>query len=141
VTATSQAAQGDGYGWELTARPQDVELWRKEVAVAVAALGGDRDGVELAQLGVSELLTNALKHVDDPACRLEVYRDRGGIWVRLFDRSRGVPAVLAPDWETESGRGLWLLREMADGLGYVLTASGKWVWIRISLPGPGQVAA
>lgn len=141
MAETSQAAQGDGYAWELTARPQDVELWRKEVAAAVVALGGDGEGVALAQLGVSELLTNAIKHVTDPACRLEVRRDHGRIWVRLFDRSRGAPAVLSPDWEAESGRGLWLLREMADGLGYVLTASGKWVWFRISLPEPDRTAA
>jgi serine/threonine-protein kinase RsbW len=141
VTVTSQAAQGDGYAWDLTACPQDIELWRKEVAAAVTALGGEGHVAEVAQLGVSELLANTIKHVADPACRLEVYRDSGGIWVRLFDGSRAVPAVLAPDWEAESGRGLWLLREMADGLGYVLTENGKWVWFRISLPEPGRVAA
>ena len=142
MTVTAQDAQDDGvYAWDLTVRAQDIELWRKEVAVAVAALNGDGEAVSLAQLGVSELLANTFKHVDDPACRLEVERQGRAVYVRLFDRSRQVPAVLVPDWEAECGRGLWLLREMADGLGYTLLADGKWVWFRCALPQPGRAAA
>jgi serine/threonine-protein kinase RsbW len=129
------------YAWTFTVLAQDVELWRKEIGAAVSALGGESEVLETVQLGVSELLANVLAHVADPVCRLEVLRDGCGICVRLFDHSREVPAVLAPDGEAERGRGLWLLREMADGLGYVLTASGKCVWFRVAVPCAGRVAA
>ncbi len=127
--------------WQLTVAAQDIALWRKQVGVAIDLLGGGRDAVEVAQLGVSELLANVVTHVDDPSCRLEVLRVERAACVRLFDRSRQVPAVRVPDWEAERGRGLWLLREVADGMGYALTGSGKWVWFRVALPDAGQVAA
>jgi anti-sigma regulatory factor (Ser/Thr protein kinase) len=137
VTSNDRPRQG----WDVLAEPCDVELWRKEVGALVADLGGDGRAVEVARHGVSELLTNVITHVEDRACRLEVLRDENGICVRVFDRSRVVPAVRVAPWDAETGRGLWLLREMADAMGYVLTASGKWVWFRIAVPDAGRVAA
>ena len=32
-----------------------------------------------------------------------------------------------------SGRGLWLLRELAFDIGYTLTTGGKWVWLHCAL--------
>ncbi|WP_374203315.1 ATP-binding protein [Streptomyces sp. ST2-7A] len=73
----------------------------------------------------------------DRRCRLEVRRDGDTVRVRLFDRSRRVPAVLVPGWESESGRGLWLLREMTAALGYTCVPEGKWVWFTVPLTTPG----
>ncbi|MCE7082828.1 ATP-binding protein [Streptomyces sp. ST2-7A] len=126
------------HAWELTASKQDIALWREKAGAAVAALGGGSEAVETARLGVSELLANVVAHVADPRCRLEVTRDESGIRVRLFDRSRRPPAVLRPNWESEHGRGLWLVRELSEALGYVLTGSGKWVWFRVGAPAPGR---
>ncbi|MDB1088071.1 ATP-binding protein [Streptomyces sp. ACA25] len=138
---TRADTDGTGHAWELRAEATTLGLWRKEVAMAVAKLGGNCEAVEVARLGVSELLSNVAAHVADPACRLEVLRDQGGIRVQLFDHSPVAPAVLTPRWEAERGRGLWLLRELADGLGYVLTPSGKWVWFVINSAEPDREAS
>ncbi|MBU7598566.1 ATP-binding protein [Streptomyces sp. P38-E01] len=124
------------YQWELRIRPEDLESWRRQVAHVVRELGGDYGAVAVARLGVSELLSNVCKHVGDRRCRLEVEREGAGVRVRLFDRSPQVPAVRVPTWDAEEGRGLWLLREMADALGYTCTPDGKWVWFRCLLATP-----
>ncbi|WP_308294811.1 ATP-binding protein [Streptomyces sp. JJ66] len=132
VTLTMRTTEGRerAYSWDLRARAQDVEGWRRAVGEAVGVLGGDADAVALARLGVSELLANVVRHVDDPRCCLLVEEEQGLLYVRVFDRSRDAPAVTMPDWDAESGRGLWLLREMTDAFGYTCTPGGKWVWFR-----------
>ncbi|SFC44630.1 ATP-binding protein [Streptomyces aidingensis] len=128
------------YEWNLLAEAREIESLRGRVGDAVRSLGGDTDAVESARLGVSELLANAVQHVEDPHLRLVVLRERGAVFVKLFDRSPKVPAVSTPDWDSDSGRGLWLLREMTDAMGYTCTPTGKWVWFRCPLA-KAEVAA
>lgn len=122
------------YQWELRVRSQELEHWRDQVGCVLKELGGDASAVAVARLGVSELLSNVCKHVGDRRCRLVVEREGVSVCVRLFDRSPQVPAVRVPAWDAEEGRGLWLLREMADELGYTCTPGGKWVWFRCRVP-------
>lgn len=124
------------HAWETTVEAWEIEVWRREVAAAVRAMGGDRAAVETARLGISELLSNVCRHVTDRRCRLEVRQGRGTALVRLYDRSCRAPAVQVPDWDTERGRGLWLLRETADALGYTCVPGGKWVWFTVLLDSP-----
>ncbi|MQS08573.1 ATP-binding protein [Streptomyces sp. IF17] len=115
-----------------------VRRLREEVASLVREWGGCPDTVALVRLGVSELITNVIKHVEDPRCRLEVHHLGSEIRVRLFDRSREVPAVTVPAWDAEGGRGLWLLRDLTTGLGYTCVPEGKWVWFTVRLEPAGQ---
>ncbi|MCK1796908.1 ATP-binding protein [Streptomyces sp. XM4193] len=134
MTVTAHAAdERRDFSRELVAQPSGIEFWRRQVAHLVRELGGDPGAVAVARLGVSELLSNVCKHVGDRRCRLEVEREGAGVCVRLFDRSPQVPAVRVPRWDAEEGRGLWLLREMADALGYTCVPDGKWVWFRCLL--------
>ncbi|TNM33682.1 ATP-binding protein [Streptomyces sedi] len=118
------------YTWDLTAAPQTIERWRARAAETVALLGGDQDAVALTRLGVSELLSNVAKHVTDPRCVLIVGRETDGFRVTVRDRSPHPPAMTIPDWDAESGRGLWLLAEMVRDWGYSRIPGGKAVWFR-----------
>lgn len=129
----SHLPSGGRLAWVLTVMAPDIEQWRKEIAAAVTELGGGREAVDVARLGVTELLANVAEHVADPECCLQLVWDTNSVCVRLFDRSLALPAASAAADDAERGRGLWLLRELTDGLGYVLTGSGKWVWFRIHL--------
>ncbi|WP_173019458.1 ATP-binding protein [Streptomyces alkaliphilus] len=125
------------FAWEITARAAEVGEWRERVAVVVRGLGGDAEAVSVARLGTSELLTNVIRHVGDPWCRLEVVGWRRETRVRVFDRGREVPAIAAPDEDAEGGRGLVLLRALTDRLGYTCTPDGKWVWFEVPLTARG----
>lgn len=122
------------HAWRLTARRHEIARWRYEVAAAARGLGANRGAIEVAALGVTELLSNVCKHVGTEArCELVVEQEDKSLCVRLFDPSREAPRVQIPDLLSETGRGLWLLREMAEDIGYILTPEGKWVWVHCAL--------
>ncbi|WP_107081698.1 ATP-binding protein [Streptomyces sp. SBT349] len=131
--------------WLLTAEAKDITCWRRVVAQSLRGWQAPVTSVELACLGVSELLANVIRHVADRRCRLEVSRTGGSALVSVFDRSRALPDVATPSWSAERGRGLWLLREMAgaEELGFRFAAEpwGKVVWLRCCLASTSEVAA
>ncbi|MEV1010104.1 ATP-binding protein [Streptomyces sp. NPDC049881] len=124
------------YAWALTAREREIGVWRRVVADVFGGWGAAEEAVELARLGVSELLTNVCRHVDDPACYLQVVRDAGQAVVLVIDRSRRMPKnTEEPDWAAATGRGLWMLREMAGEFGVQTLPyrQGKAVWFACDL--------
>jgi serine/threonine-protein kinase RsbW len=139
VDAVHEAEGDEVCSWRLTARPQDIERWRAVVAETVTRLGGDPDAVSLARLGVSELLSNVVKHVADPRCLLVIAPEGSDFRITVRDRSTEAPAVTRPPWDADSGRGLWLLREMAGDLGYTCFPGGKAVWFRCPLRSRSEV--
>ncbi|MFJ1606580.1 ATP-binding protein [Streptomyces sp. NPDC088253] len=89
---------------------------------------------EEAELAVTELATNVIKHVGEGADALLVLEpvdDR--LRVEVHDKSRVVPTVRSAGYELECGRGLHLLSAMCLEWGTLLTASGKAVWCELSL--------
>lgn len=126
------------YGQSLMADGQNVESWRRRAADVVRGWGGSASAVELVRLGVSELLSNVIRHVAERRCYLRIVRIGGEVTVQVFDRSRKLPVIgEAPDWDTESGRGLWMLREMATRFGceHTFHCDGKIVWFSCDLHG------
>lgn len=115
------------YGQSLTACAVEVGRWRAVAGEIAFAWGGDRDTVELVRLGVSELITNVARHVENPRCYLRMTRIGWEVTVQLFDRSRRLPVIPS-------------VREMADGFGCerTLRCAGKIVWFRCVLPGGGR---
>ncbi|GAA3873443.1 ATP-binding protein [Streptomyces sedi] len=115
--------------WALTIRPREIGHWREAVADLLRDWRAREEVIALGEHGVSELLANVLRHVDDPRCSLRVSRTRRDLLVEVLDRSCRPPRVgLRPHWSAECGRGLWLLREMVDDLGYMPTPypAGEW---------------
>jgi anti-sigma regulatory factor (Ser/Thr protein kinase) len=119
--------------WHVTAEARTIERWRNAAAAATAEMGGDADAVAVVRLGVSELLSNVVKHAEDKTCRLTVRVDEKWVYVHVDDTSRQAPALTTPTWDAESGRGLWLLNSMVTDWGYDCRADGKAVWFRAPL--------
>ncbi|MFF1476127.1 ATP-binding protein [Streptomyces sp. NPDC058301] len=91
-----------------------------------------------AQLAVSELASNVIKHVGEGVAAtlvLEAAADR--LRIELHDKSHAVPTRTQAACDAECGRGLHLLAGLAMDWGTVLTATGKAVWCELSLePAP-----
>ncbi|MGP4111887.1 ATP-binding protein [Streptomyces sp. 4N509B] len=118
--------------WSLTARREDLARFRRLASAAMREWGQPPHVAEVVLHGVTELLSNVARHVADPRCTLELTLVDQAVEVCVHDRSSTLPTITLPDWTAEEGRGLWLLREMADGLGFAPTDDGKRVWVRVS---------
>jgi anti-sigma regulatory factor (Ser/Thr protein kinase) len=84
-----------------------------------------------AELLVSELVTNAVRH-GTPPIRLQVECDEGhDMVVRVTDANPEPPRRLRPDAADESGRGMELVDIVSDDWGVELLPDGKQVWFRL----------
>lgn len=113
--------------------PAEVSLLRRAVAKQLSQWGMPT-AAEEAELLVTELATNVIKHVGDGASAtliLEWRRER--LRVEVHDKSHTVPSLRAAICDDECGRGLHLLAALAVDWGTVLTAVGKAVWCEIPL--------
>jgi anti-sigma regulatory factor (Ser/Thr protein kinase) len=91
--------------------------------------GGPAVG-ETAELLVSELVTNAVRHTSSPAVSVSAavvdHQLRVVVGDSQVDQPRR-PAQL-PDSASPGGRGLWILDALSSGWGSQPTAAGKDVW-------------
>ncbi|MCT2594174.1 ATP-binding protein [Streptomyces sp. N2-109] len=140
MSVTHRADETDhaSYSWQLIVKLEELAHFRRLAGCVMREWGQCRRVREMVLHGVTELLANVHQHADDPRCLLEIVWRGEAIHVTVFDGSSRLPVVEKPDWCSESGRGLWLLREMADGFGYGPAPGGKRVWIRVEV---GDVAA
>lgn len=118
------------------AEPAEVRLLRKAAAAQLSQWGMPVAADE-AELLVTELATNVIKHVGEGASAtliLEWRTER--LRVEVHDKSRTVPTLRTADCDEECGRGLHLLAALAVDWGTVLTAAGKAVWCEISTGSP-----
>lgn len=79
-----------------------------------------------AELAVSELAANVIKHVGRGAAAalvLEVAADR--LRIELHDKSHRVPVLGSTACDDECGRGLHLLRRLGCRLGHVADCDGE----------------
>jgi anti-sigma regulatory factor (Ser/Thr protein kinase) len=91
---------------------------------------GNADAIELA---VSELVTNGVTATVEAGFPLPVHfwliSDGSQVLILVQDASPCPPVCLAPDGETESGRGLMLVEAVSTEWGsYPCPAAGKVVW-------------
>ncbi|WP_052850358.1 ATP-binding protein [Streptomyces avicenniae] len=135
LTTPGTGARRLTHSWLLTARREDLARFRRLVSLALREWDQPPHVVEVVLHGVTELLANVARHVDNPRCTLELTDLGDAVRVAVHDRSATLPRITLPDWTAEEGRGLWLLREMADELGFEATDEGKCVWVRVSSAG------
>ena len=115
----------------LVSGPRGVQDARQRVVDTCREIGRP-DLVECAQLGVSELVTNALLHATAPVrvcVRGTVKHPR----VEVHDGSRVRPVLPSPDSGDDEllltfGRGLAIVARCADAWGAQIEADGKTVW-------------
>lgn len=85
-------------------------------------------------LMVSELATNAVRHAAS-SFTVSIERQAGSIRVAVTDAGHGTPTVQSPAPTDYSGRGLLIVRSLADSWGVTETSggSGKTVWFVLDL--------
>ncbi|MGP9021045.1 ATP-binding protein [Streptomyces sp. BR1] len=85
---------------------------------------------EAAELAVTELLANVVRHVPDRYCVLKLRRRPHGVRIEVSDGFPQLPLPRAASDDDESGRGLVLLDAVVDkwGVSPGLTKTGKTIW-------------
>ena len=92
---------------------------------------------DAAELAVTELVANVVRHVPDRKCALLVLRQTAGVRVEMADDCPELPTVSAkePSPDSESGRGLVLLDALADRWGVLPgPGTGKTIWFECTQP-------
>lgn len=94
------------------------------------------DLIDDIELCVSELATNALLHGVPPGREFAVQLDLTNDLVRLAvrDSGDGRPEIQHPDESSCSGRGLFLVGELAADFGVAHHVVGKTVWAAFKRP-------
>lgn len=104
-----------------------VRWWVRE---CLTRAGADPDARGRAELLISELATNAIKHAHGVQVMVTV-QTGAHIEAAVRDNDTTLPILRhAEPWET-GGRGLALVAALADDWGVEPTGAGKWVWFRV----------
>jgi len=113
--------------------PAEVGLLRRAVVRQLGRWGMPVAAYE-AELLVTELATNVVKHVGEGAAGTLIleWRDER-LRLEVHDKSRSIPSLESAGCDDECGRGLHLVAALAMDWGTVLTAAGKAVWCEIPL--------
>jgi anti-sigma regulatory factor (Ser/Thr protein kinase) len=120
----------------LAACPESVKTGRDFTRIALGLWGMDTL-TDLAELIVSELVTNALRHGVPPArrasgencIRLRLLAQAPFVMCMVTDPGRGIPVLRDSDAEAESGRGLTVVEACCVRWGWhLLDEGGKVVW-------------
>ncbi|KUO02000.1 ATP-binding protein [Streptomyces caeruleatus] len=118
--------------------PLEVGLLRRAAAKQLSQWGIPA-AVEEAELLVTELATNVIKHVGEGVAATLVLEWRDGrLRVEMHDRSEAFPAASPGSWGDECGRGLHLLAALSAAWGTALTAAGKSVWCEVAVDSMGM---
>jgi anti-sigma regulatory factor (Ser/Thr protein kinase) len=91
------------------------------------------EAIEVAALLVTELVTNAILHART-AIVVAVEATPGRVVLRVSDGSETKPAVRDFGPDASTGRGIWLVEQLATTWGVERSAAGKEVWCEIDFP-------
>jgi|GEM_PF-1689426 anti-sigma regulatory factor (Ser/Thr protein kinase) len=114
----------------LTSRPESAATARR-LALSVVRLWGLPHLAETVELLVSELVGNAVRHTGARTFGLRMRRLRGGVRVEVRDPSRALPCLMPVRPMDVSGRGMFLVNELADRWGVDLLGRGKTTWFEL----------
>lgn len=135
VSADLALSDDAAAGWtqELPRSLESPAMARRAVCVLLVGWGTPPAVVEVAELLVSELVTNAVMHaVSRPCLHVTAVPPRLRISVR--DSAADAPRLADTDDEVEGGRGLVLVQALASRWGTEADRLGKWVWFEVDLP-------
>lgn len=123
---------------ELPHLPEAVPEARRAVRRVLTERGTPDESVAVAELLVSELVTNAVKYGEPPIWLLLELRP-GLIHASISDTSTSLPTRRDPTPVSEGGRGLLVLDALAGAWGAATADAGKYLWfdLPVPLPTPG----
>jgi DNA-binding NarL/FixJ family response regulator len=94
---------------------------------------------DVAQLVVSELVTNAITHAAS-SCQLRLMLTSSGVRVEVHDDGTGTPDPQPPSDDGEHGRGMYLIAACSTAWGIeLLSGTGKVVWAELPLSASADV--
>ncbi|MFF9334779.1 ATP-binding protein [Streptomyces albogriseolus] len=116
----------------LPSLPESAAIARRLVQIVILRRWGLHPKfTEDAVLLVSELVGNAVRHTGARAFGLRMRHRRGWIRVEVRDPSRALPCLMPVQEMDVSGRGLFLVDELADRWGVDLLSHGKTTWFEM----------
>jgi anti-sigma regulatory factor (Ser/Thr protein kinase) len=126
------------YSVELGATPEAARAARSYVTDVLTAWAVRDDLIDTARLLTSELATNAITHGESQGGTfiLEVRSFGCCFGVEVADHSPNTPALRSVATDTETGRGLLLVAEVADSWGFYFTGDRKHVWFHLRITDP-----
>lgn len=121
---------------ELSLPPEVASVTRARHYVRDTLMAfGVPDCADDAQLAVSELIANAVKHARTPLV-LELMADDDCLTVTVADEERELASQVQQHALAESGRGLRIVAAVASDWGVEPRATGKALWFRLPLRKP-----
>ncbi len=109
--------------------PQSVHAARRFATDALAGLPAE--ALESAELMVSELATNCIRH-ERTSFYVTISRRAGEVRVEVTDSGSGVPTMRSPGPNEPSGRGLQIVDMLSDEWGIEPEVpAGKTVWFSL----------
>ncbi|HSX96317.1 MAG TPA: SpoIIE family protein phosphatase, partial [Streptomyces sp.] len=118
--------------WELPADPARVSEVRAAAQRQMSDWGLD-EAAFAAELMLSELVTNAIRHGGGPI-RVRLLHDRSLI-CEVSDTSSTAPHLRRAATTDEGGRGLFLVAQLSQSWGTRYTPEGKVIWAQCGLEG------
>lgn len=118
--------------WRLVLDPGEVGRARRLVRERLLRWGLPH-AVETAELLVSEVVTNAVRHAHTHHVVLRLVRAEA-LLCEVSDDDHELPALLSAGPDDEYGRGLRVVSELAREWGTSRTRQGKTVWFEQALP-------
>lgn len=126
----------------LRARAELVRNAREFVCLIMRSHGAASDAVDDAELIVSELVTNVVRHCGrtlGPVAVVELTKIGTLLRIEVYDASPLVPVQRTTDSGEEYGRGLTIVAALADQWGHDVTSEGKCVWCELTA-WPGETS-
>ncbi|MGA4840697.1 ATP-binding protein [Streptomyces sp. G45] len=120
---------GDSYRLTFTVGEHSVRPVRRILRMYLVGWGLDglRDAAELA---LTELVTNVIRHVPDRHCSVLIARREGGVRVEVTDGCPALPTPVRLRGLAEHGRGLLLVDAVTDrwDVTVLRDRAGKTIW-------------
>lgn len=133
VGTLRQVTPTPGQDEELVLTASRAAPGRARDHLAQVCAGWGRDELEAAQLLVTELVTNAVRHGAGPV-RLHTRLQEDGLHVGVADDGAGQPTLQEVPPRATGGRGLYIVNALADRWGVEPSdaGTGKTVWFEIN---------
>ncbi|WP_406229241.1 SpoIIE family protein phosphatase [Streptomyces anthocyanicus] len=130
----SRVPQEQVAAWDLPWDPRSASSARRKTLTQVGEWGRE-DLAFTAELVVSELVGNVIRHTEQGPVRLRLLHLHRDLIIEVYDGSQSMPHMQPIRLMEESGRGLMMIGEIAaamnGGWGSRYTQDGKCIWVRL----------